>query len=149
MNLRQHSILAKRLITAVGGVKMAEHVGRVKSTQLYRAQDTSSPYCLPADVIVALETEAGEPLYTAAMIQAAPDMKGCADLMGGAITLGADASGLAVNIHQALADGRLSNLERDDLFTRLATIRAGLQSIEVELGRKEGLTVIDGPGMVS
>lgn len=143
MNLRQHAILAKRLIDAVGGVKTAEHVGRLKSTMLYRAQDTNDVYCLPVDVMCALEAEAGQPLYSRAISQAAPDVTGCADLTGGAISLGADAAQLAACVHSALADGTVSNIERDDLFGRLTTIRATLSAIEAELGREPtSLTVV-------
>ena len=133
MNLRQHTILARRLIKAVGGPKIAEHVGRVNKTQLYMAQDFDKPYCLPADVIVALEAEAGTRLYSAAMRRAAPAPEGCSDLLGEAIGLGASASSLAQDIHVALEDGILTPNERERIMIQLQPLAETIAAIRVEV----------------
>ena len=146
MNLRQHTTLAKRLIDAVGGVKNAEHVGRIRSTQLYMAMDPDSPYCLPADVIVVLEREAGIRIYSDAMHRAAPDGPGCSDLPGATLDLSADATELARAVHRALADQVLSPNERQDIDARLQPLIETINAIRAEVGQDpaNGLAVVKG-----
>lgn len=134
MNMRQHAALAERLIKdQCGGAAVAEQVGRVGKSLLYRAMDAQDPYSLSADVICALEDYAGDGHYSAALHEASRAPGGCTDLVGDTLDLVAGAGRLAVCVHDALADDRVSERERSDLLARIEVLQATLRGLSAEL----------------
>ena len=65
MNATQHTLLARALIDANGGVDACcKPVTRVERSQLYAYRDFNSGAFMPADVIDALESRCGNPVYS-------------------------------------------------------------------------------------
>ncbi|MGW8705437.1 hypothetical protein ACWGLL_06880 [Brevundimonas sp. NPDC055814] len=65
MNATQHTLLARALIDANGGVDACcSPVTRVERSQLYAYRQFDSGVFMPADVIDALETRCGNPVYS-------------------------------------------------------------------------------------
>lgn len=65
MNATQHTLLARALIDANGGVDACcAPVTRVERSQLYAYRQFDSGVFMPADVIDALESRCGNPVYS-------------------------------------------------------------------------------------
>ncbi len=116
MNANQHTLLARALIDACGGVDACcKPVTRVERTQLYAYRDFNSGVFMPADVIETLESRCGNPVYSSFLFHARGDGTPVEQLEAVAYQLGEGGMELQRAIRIACADGELSETERRDL----------------------------------
>lgn len=127
MNARQHTMLARLLIDACGGVDACcKPVTRVERSALYAYRDFDKPHFMPADVIEALERKCGNPIYSTFLFEAAKEssrVQAVACVGSSADQVHISAFKLWEAAKDALADGELSELEKRELD-------AGLQRLE-------------------
>jgi len=138
MTPRRHSLLARHLIKACGGLSEAALACRLKKSQLSNAQNPSSDVILPADVIVDLEAYCGESIYSRAMVEACAEFSGNGDLVGEAIDLNAQVAALSSHLHHALTDDILSPREADEIGSLVEDIRHALARIDGDLNTAVG-----------
>jgi hypothetical protein len=134
MNQRQHALLAKQLVDKVGGVKTAAHITELGKTAIYRACDPNDSYALTMPRVVALENYAGTALYSKACAAALTTAPVDLDLTHESMDLNVFAATLSRNTHAALADGRLSNRERDQLSVQLHQVVQTAHAMLAEIG---------------
>lgn len=127
-----HSIQARRLIRAVGGVEAAGDIAGVSAQMMSNYQNENVRAYMPAHIIDALQQEAGSPVYSAALtnkVRPSPSKSLLCDAMDAAKIAGA----LPSQVHAALADGLVDECERralsavaDDLIARGQALQAAL-----------------------
>ena len=129
-----HSIQARRLIRAVGGVEAASAIcGGKPSAQMFsNYQNPEQRAFMPGHIIEALEREAGVAIYSAALVNLvspSPSRSMLEDAMDAARIAG----GLPQQIHQALKDGQIDQLERRAITSVMDDLRAELDSMQAAL----------------
>lgn len=129
-----HSIQARRLIRAVGGVDAASAIcgGKPTAQMFSHYQNPEQRSVMPAHIIEALEREAGVPIYSAALVNLvapAPSRSMLEDAMDAARIAG----GLPQQIHQALKDGRIDQFERRAILAVMDDLRAELDAMQAAL----------------
>lgn len=109
---------------------------RVAPAQLSRYCSVDHPDFPPADILLDLDLDLGEPLMAASLARAqgfelrpagTPDP--AADMEGAAAGMVADAANTFSGLRAALADGRLSEGERRELLALLLQLQAGLMTL--------------------
>jgi len=130
---RKHSLLARNLISACGGLEEAASACRLGKSQLSNAQNVNQDCFLPIDVVAELEAYCGEALYSRALFESRGDLLGSGDLVGEAIDLNAQVAALSSHLHHALSDKIITANEADQLGQLTQDIRNGLARIEADL----------------
>lgn len=130
---RKHSLLARNLIVACGGLEEAATACRLGKSQLSNAQNVNQDSFLPIDVVAELEAYCGEPIISRALFESRPSVLGTGDLVGEAIDLNAQVAALSSHLHHALSDKIISANEADQLGQLTQDIRNGLARIEADL----------------
>jgi hypothetical protein len=111
-----HSIQARRLIRAVGGVVPAGELCDISAGMMSNYQNENVRAFMTAHTIEVLQREAGSPVYSAALtnlVRPVPSKSLLCDAMDAARLAGA----LPIQIHHALADGHLDQCERRALMS--------------------------------
>ena len=142
MNQRQLSLAFAQLVAACGGVKTAAHVAEINKSRIYAAQDPNDSYSLTLMRVARLEDYCGEAIVSAAMARGVrcADKPCRPDLHLAAMDQSVAMTTLARAVHLALADGTLSNTERNHLTGDIATLQRSLSQIARALD-----TDTDGP----
>lgn len=113
MNARQHTLLARALIDACGGVDACRKpVTRVEQSQLYAYRDFNSGVFMPADIIDRLESLCGNPVYSQFLFDAHQGASEIDSVVAEGNQLGWAGIDLQRLIHEAAADGDLSPNEK-------------------------------------
>lgn len=134
MNANQHTLLARALIDANGGVDACcSPVTRVERSQLYAYRQFDSGVFMPADVIDALETKCGNPVYSSFLfgqVEARPQSN-C--LVQEAADVDEAGNDVWRYLRRAVADGRPLNesqrREAERLLQRLDRETAELRAV--------------------
>lgn len=111
MNAKRHAHLARLLIEACGGLKVAAGLCRVRMSMLSKYCDENSGCFMPADVIADLEAGA-DPLYSRALTDACAGPKSVQDLLSEIFKTQEAAAFLQIVGRAALEDGVISPEER-------------------------------------
>lgn len=133
MNARRHSLLARNLIKACGGLEESSKACRIQKSQLSNAQNANNDGVLPIDVVADLESYCGDALYSRAMIEACRAVSGSGDVVGEAIDVNAQVAALSSHIHHAKSDNIISLREADKIQGVIESVRKGLARIESDL----------------
>ena len=133
MNARRHSLLARNLIKACGGLEEASKASRLQKSQLSNAQNPNHDGVLPIDVVGDLESYCGDPLYSRALVEACRAVSGSGDVVGEAIDVNAQVAALSSHIHHAKSDNIISPRESDEIQGVIESVRKGLARIESDL----------------
>ena len=137
MNARQHTLLARLLIDACGGVDACcKPITRVERSALYASRDSEKPAFMPADVIEALEKKCGNPVYSGFLFEMAKESSR-ADAIA---CVGASADQVHISAFRlweaakdALADGDLSEIEKRELAVGLQKLEDAARSMRSSL----------------
>ncbi len=139
MTPREHARLARALIAACGGLAEASGACRVTLSVLSEYQSAAHPTrCMAADVISDLEIYCGQPIYSAAMAaQFREDQRNADDLQDLACDLTEATARLQHAIRLAVADGRISATELEEIAgaerqaeTALGAVRGARRGVE-------------------
>lgn len=135
-----HSIQARRLIRAVGGVEAASAIcGGKPSAQMFsNYQNPEQRAFMPGHIIESLEREAGVAIYSAALVNLvnpAPSQSMLEDAMDAARIAG----GLPKQIHEALRDGRIDAFEHRAITAVIDDLRAELDAMQSALAGQSPL----------
>ena len=123
MNAEQHAFYARRLVEACGGPTLAAQVARVNAGQLSKYGSTNYPDIMPADVIVALEADCRQRIYSRALFEAGPAFEP-GELLDDACTTDEDAASLQSEVRKWRRSGKpLTPRERAELRTRCLSVR--------------------------
>ena len=124
MNARQHTLLARALIDACGGVDACcKPVTRVERSQLYAYRDFNSGVFMPADIIDRLESICGNPVYSQFLFE--PHQGTTGDIC--AVTAGCEAGEAGTDLQRLIRTA----LQDDDLNEAEAReIEAAIQLLE-------------------
>lgn len=143
---REHARLARDLIDACGGLEEAARACRVNRSALSGYQTPHDPSCMPADVIDALEEYAGRgPTYSGAIAERRLFPMPAANLADLACELSEQTLAAQGLIRRALADGRISPREIDEIASAernaesaLDRLKAARRAIEAASVKPEG-----------
>lgn len=137
MDKMMHGHLARQLIKACGGVMAAQDLCSVQKSALSAYCQPHEAPTMPADVIADLEEYCGQPIYSSAL---ARRVNGglSANLITDAIGTACLASGLAADIHEANADGRIDMAEQRELMAQLTALRKQVGRIQNRLMQADG-----------
>jgi uncharacterized membrane protein YebE (DUF533 family) len=130
-----HSTQSRRLIRMVGGVEAAASICGVSAQMMSNYQNPAQRAFMPPHFIEALEREAGQPVYSAALVnlvRVEPSKSILCDAMGAARIAG----GLPAQVHEALADGRIDESERRVLTAAADQLRAEADALIAALSRE-------------
>jgi len=128
---REHARLARDLIDACGGLEEAANACRVKKSALSGYQSPTDASCMPADVMDALEEYAGQgPTYSGAIAERRMFPVPAASLADLACELSEQTLGAQSLIRHALADGRLSPREIDQIAEAERDAEAALERLK-------------------
>lgn len=137
MNARQHTLLARLLIDACGGVDACcKPVTRVDRSQLYAYRDYASGTFMPADVIEALERKCGNPVYSQFLFDAGQEA--CREQAVACVGVSADQVHIASfklweRAKEALEDGELSENEKRELAAGLHRVEEAARQMAASL----------------
>ncbi|WP_292065956.1 hypothetical protein [Brevundimonas sp. UBA7664] len=113
MNATQHTLLARALIDACGGVDACcKPVTRVERSQLYAYRDFNSGVFMPADIIEQLESRCENPVYSAFLFHSRPAKTPAARLEAVGFLIGEGGVAIQRAIRLAAEDGELSDNEK-------------------------------------
>jgi hypothetical protein len=130
-------MLARLLIDACGGVDACcKPVTRVERSQLYAYRDYENPACMPADVIAALESRCGNPVYSTFLFeagQAACEARATAQVGASADQVHIAAFQLWERARDALADDDLNEHEKRDLEAILIRLEGFARDMRASL----------------
>lgn len=129
MNRRQHAGLARRLISACGGLDESAAACRIGKTQLSECQNPHGEAFMPADVIFDLEEHCGKPIYSRALFEARPDVIEARDLIEEACEAAETVTDLQKKIRLAAKDGVITPRERDELARDYASAEDELRHV--------------------
>lgn len=138
MNVRRHSLLARNLIRACGGLEEAARATRLGKSQLSNAQNPNLESVLPIDVIVDLESYCGDPLYSRAAVEACRIVSGSGDVVGEAIDVNAQVASLSSHVHHAVIDGIITPNEENEIQSIIENIQQSLARIQTDIENKRG-----------
>lgn len=130
-----HSSQARRLIRLVGGVEAAASLCGVSAQMISNYQNPAQRAFMPPQFIEALEREAGQAVYSSALVnlvRAEPSKSMLCDAMDAARIAG----GLPQQVHEALADGRIDEAERRMILAAVDQLRAEADSVAAALSRE-------------
>lgn len=123
LSLTDHKRLSRNLVAACGGYEKAAEACRVSVSKLHGYGDKNSPSFMPADVISDLECEAREPIYSKALIAGFhEDHSVVDDLKEATCSVSEETVDLQRAVRAAMADGRLTASEQDDLIGSMERI---------------------------
>lgn len=112
MNATQHTLLARALIDACGGVDACcKPVTRVDRTRLYAYRDFNSGAFMPADVIEQLESRCQNPVYSAFLFHNRPAQTPEQRLESLGFLIGEGGVAIQKAIRLALDDGDVTPIE--------------------------------------
>jgi len=136
LNHIEHSHLARRLITQVGGLESASAIAGISQGVLSTYQNPNRPETMPGKVISVLQIAAGSSLYSDAQ-RAEVDQPDAviADPMRHACAMVKEAAEALATVQGATADGHVSatdfaacDRELADLEEQIGIIRAALRN---------------------
>lgn len=128
---REHARLARELIEACGGLEEAARACRVRKSALSGYQSANDPSCMPADVIDALEEYAQQgPTYSGAIAERRMFPTPVANLADVACELSEQTLEVQGLIRRALADGRLTPREVDQIAAAEREAEAALERLK-------------------
>lgn len=134
MNARQHTLLARALIDACGGVDACRKpVTRVEQSQLYAYRDFNSGVFMPADIIDRLESICKNPVYSQFLFDAHGPQSATDCVLAEGNELGWAGIDLQRLIHEAHADGVLSANEKVEIQQALNQLKERARRIEAGL----------------
>jgi hypothetical protein len=123
VNAEQHAFYARRLVEACGGPTLAAQVARVNAGQLSKYGSVNYADIMPADVIVSLETDCGQRIYSRALFEATPAREP-GELLDDACTTDEDAAALQAEVRRWRRAGKpLTPRERAELRSRCLSVR--------------------------
>lgn len=139
LSIREHARLAKRLVKACGGGAEAERACGVSDTTLSRYSTGAA--VMPADVIANLENYCGQPIYSGALFDLFDRAVANEDLRHAACELTEASAKMQACAREALADGKLTPREIDDIAAAergaeeaLELVKATRRAIEAGMG---------------
>ncbi len=139
LSWREHARLAKRLIKACGGGDEASRASGVSDTTLSRYAVGTA--IMPADVIANLESYCGQPIYSGALFDLFDRAVATEDLRNAAQELTEASAAMQRCAREALADGKLTPPELDDIAAverqaeeALERVKATRRAIEAGMG---------------
>jgi len=139
ISIREHARLAKRLIKACGGGAEAERACGLSDTTLSRYSTGAA--VMPADVIANLENYCGQPIYSGALFDLFDRAVATEDLRNAAQELTEAAAVMQRCAREALADGKLTPREIDDIAAverqaedALERVKATRRALEAGMG---------------
>ena len=127
-----HSTQARRLIRLCSGPKVAADLCGISQALMSNYQSETVKAFMPAHIIERLEREAGAAVYSAALVNLVdpcPSRSMLEDAMGAARVAGS----LPQQVHEALADGRIDELERRGLSAAADELRIIADAIQAAL----------------
>lgn len=147
MNTRRHTqaayirlkVATRRLIEACGGVESAAELCRVKKSSLSEYENRNSDTFMPIDVALDLESFAGEPFVTRALAEETGqtvtqkdfgegETPSCLALAVGSIAR--ESADVVASLADALADGVLTDQERETVLTECREAARVLANVE-------------------
>lgn len=124
-----------QLIARVGGLEAGAACCRVGKTRLAEYQDRNSEHYMPADVMLALEQVAGEPVLSAALVRmqgcgvTQPEARPAAAVATGVAALSRGAGELAGTYLEAAADGVIDAREAARLRALVDQLREAGEAV--------------------
>lgn len=143
MHAKRHALLAKRLITACGGLEEAAENCRLERSRLADFSNPEAGAFMPADVMADLEAYAGEPIYSRAIAGSRPAVENPQGLLIEVMEGTEAAAELQALTRRALEDGQLTPAERLALEAKLLAFEDQVREIAAALSR-EGATAAQG-----
>ena len=138
MNRATICLLTEKLIEACGGPQRAAAVCRVSDKHLYRYRDPASDCMMPVDVMIALEREAGAPVMSKALFEAAPKPDGARCIRDEAMEAVEAAADVLQGVRLATVDGEITPRERADILRRATVARAQIDDVIDAAEREAG-----------
>ena len=135
MTPRLHALLARTLIARCGGLDEVLSIPglRVKKPQLSNYQNPHVSAFMPADVIAALESYCGEPVYSRALVEAVEPAARMGALIDDACAAAEDAVALQAKVRRLAADGHLTPAQSDELLRAHGEAMRDLRRVGVEI----------------
>lgn len=146
MNIRQHSALARRLITACGGLEEAAAHCRVGRSNLSNYQNPDQSASMPADIIAELEEYCGEGIYSRALAEAAHGPAPSIDVFSDCVAVNSAVAKLLSDLHQLSADGRLCAKDRAALGSTIGLIEEQVEAVKAALDQPEAVRLVQRSG---
>lgn len=139
---REHARLAKFLIRECGGLAESSRACGLSDSALSRYQTNGSGQYMPADVIANLESYCGKPVYSGALFDLFDSAVVSNDLRDATCALTEAAAKLQGAAREALADGRYTMSEDEQLAAMetsaeeaVAIIKAARRSLQAGIGQ--------------
>lgn len=126
---REHAQLARDLIEACGGLEEVIRATGLSRGYLSKYQNVSYAETMPARVISVLETFCGRPIYSSALVNSVDTPCATGALKDLACDLAETATDVQALIRKALADGRLSQRELNEITAAENDAEAALERL--------------------
>lgn len=126
---REHARLARELIDACGGLDEAARNCRVSKSVLSSYQNPHETSTMPADVMHALETFCGRPIYASALFECFGAQVVTGNLRDASCNLSEEALELQATVRRALADDTLTPRELDEIAKAEREAEAALETV--------------------
>lgn len=137
MDRQDHAFYARQLIAANGGLEKSATRCRAEKSSLADYQNVNGKWFMPPDVIWDLEWGCGNRIYSRALFEGGPQEQTDKPLLEIVMCATEATAALQGETRDALADGKLTPLERARLRKRVVTARDQLNEAEQQLAANE------------